>query len=103
MLVVFAIMMLGVWASTQWAASMPGYQAQLGVAWFQLASMPIYRLWQIFIWWYEYDVNAPHIFDKAGSLAAASGFLGCATAIGGSLWRAHQSRLVTTYSISVIN
>ena len=95
--IVFAIMMLGVWASTQWAAAMLGYQAQLGVAWFQLAGLPIYRPWQIFIWWYEYDAYAPHIFDKAGSLAAASGFLGCASAIGGSLWRARQSRLVTTY------
>ncbi len=96
-LIVFTIMMLGVWASTQWAASMLGYQARLGMAWFQVVGLPIYRPWQIFIWWYEYDAYAPHIFDKAGSLAAASGFLGCASAIGGSLWRARQSRLVITY------
>jgi type IV secretion system protein VirD4 len=96
-LIVFAIMILGVWASTQWAAAMLGYQAQLGVAWFRFAGFPIYRPWQIFIWWYEFDAYAPHVFDKAGSLAAASGFLGCASAIGGSLWRARQSRLVTTY------
>ncbi len=37
------------------------------------------------------------MFDKAGTLAGASGFLGCAAAIGGSLWRARQSRNVTTY------
>jgi type IV secretion system protein VirD4 len=96
-LIVFAIMVLGVWASTQWAAAMLGYQSQLDAAWFQFAGVPIYRPWQIFIWWYEFDAYAPHIFDKAGSLAAASGFLGCASAIGGSLWRARQSRLVTTY------
>src|SRR3546814_7628619 len=30
-------------------------------------------------------------------LASASGFLGCAAAIAGSLWRARQSRHVTTY------
>lgn len=96
-LIVFAIMILGVWASTQWAAAMLGYQSQLGVAWFQFAGFSVYRPWQIFIWWYEYDAYAPHIFDKAGALAAASGFLGCASAIGGSLWRARQSRLVTTY------
>ena len=96
-LIVFAIMMLGVWASTQWAAAMLGYQTQLGVAWFRFAGIPFYHPWQIFIWWYEYDAYAPHIFDKAGALAAASGFLGCASAIGGSLWRARQSRLVTTY------
>jgi type IV secretion system protein VirD4 len=96
-LIVFAIMVLGVWASTQWAAAMLGYQSLLGAAWFQFVGFPIYRPWQIFIWWYEFDAYAPHIFDKAGSLAAASGFLGCASAIGGSLWRARQSRLVTTY------
>jgi type IV secretion system protein VirD4 len=96
-MIVFAIMVLGVWVSTQWAAAMLGYQAQLGTAWFQFSGLPVYRPWQIFIWWYEYDAYAPHIFDKAGALAAASGFLGCASAIGGSLWRARQSRLVTTY------
>jgi type IV secretion system protein VirD4 len=96
-LIVFAIMVLGVWASTQWAAAMLGYQAQLGSAWFRFADVPVYHPWQIFIWWYQFDAYAPLVFDKAGTLAAASGFLGCASAIGGSLWRARQSRLVTTY------
>jgi type IV secretion system protein VirD4 len=96
-LIVFAIMVLGVWASTQWAAAMLGHQAQLGSAWFHFADVPVYHPWQLFIWWYQFDAYAPLVFDKAGSLAAASGFLGCASAIGGSLWRARQSRLVTTY------
>jgi type IV secretion system protein VirD4 len=96
-LIVFAIMVLGVWASTQWAATMLGHQAQLGSAWFRFADIPMYHPWQIFIWWYQFDAYAPLVFDKAGTLAAASGFLGCASAIGGSLWRARQSRLVTTY------
>jgi type IV secretion system protein VirD4 len=96
-LIVFAIMALGVWAATQWAAVMLGYQVRLGLPWFQFVGFPIYRPWQLFIWWYEYDAYAPLVFDKAGSLAAASGFLGCASAVGGSLWRARQSRLVTTY------
>jgi type IV secretion system protein VirD4 len=96
-MIVFAIMILGVWTSTQWAAAMLGYQVRLGLPWFEFAGFPIYRPWQLFIWWYEFDAYAPLVFDKAGSLAAASGFLGCASAIGGSLWRARQSRLVTTY------
>jgi type IV secretion system protein VirD4 len=37
------------------------------------------------------------VFDKAGALAGASGFLGCAAAVAGSLWRARQTGLVTTY------
>jgi type IV secretory pathway TraG/TraD family ATPase VirD4 len=32
-LAVFAIVILGVWAATQWAAAMLGYQAQLGAPW----------------------------------------------------------------------
>src|SRR3546814_12007865 len=61
---------------------------------------PVYRPWSIFPWWYHYDAYAPHIFDKAGMLAGASGFLGCASAIAGSLWRARQTRNVTTYGPS---
>ncbi|BAK67282.1 conjugal transfer protein TraG [Sphingobium sp. SYK-6] len=95
--IVFAIVVAGVWASTQWCAAMLGYQPQLGAAWFVIDGMPIYRPWAIFLWWYHYDAYAPHVFDKAGTLAGASGFLGCGAAIAGSLWRARQSRNVTTY------
>jgi len=96
-LIVFAIMMLGVWAATQWAAAMLGYQAALGAPWFVLWGVPVYRPWALFGWWYHYEAYAPHVFDRAGALAGASGFLGCASAIGGSLWRARQRGIVTTY------
>ncbi|MFV3131312.1 conjugal transfer protein TraG [Niveispirillum sp. KHB5.9] len=99
-LVVFAIVILGVWAATQWAAAMLGYQAQLGPAWAIIAGWPLYRPWQLFEWWYWYEAYAPHVFDKAGMLAGASGFMGCAAAIVGSLWRARQTRMVTTYGSS---
>src|SRR3546814_2774302 len=36
----------------------------------------------------------------SSDLASASGFLGCASAIAGSLWRARQKRNVTTYGSS---
>jgi type IV secretion system protein VirD4 len=96
-LIVFAIMVLGVWAATQWAAAMLAYQPQLGAPWFLLGELPVYRPWSLFPWWYHYEAYAPEVFDRAGSLAASSGFLGCGAAIGGSLWRARQSRFVTTY------
>ena len=96
-IVVFAIVIAGVWAATQWAATMLAYQPQLGLPWFTLFHTPVYRPWAIFPWWYRYDAYAPHIFDKAGMLAGASGFIGCAAAIFGSLWRARQQRHVTTY------
>ena len=96
-LTVFAIVFAGVWASTQWCAAQLGYQAQLGPAWFMAGDTPVYRPWSIFPWWYHYEAYAPEIFDRAGMLAGSSGFLGCAAAIAGSLWRARQSRHVTTY------
>jgi type IV secretion system protein VirD4 len=37
------------------------------------------------------------VFARAGTLAGASGFLGCAAAVGGSLWRARHWRFATTY------
>jgi type IV secretion system protein VirD4 len=98
--VVFAIVILGVWAATQWAASMLGYQAQLGLPWIIIFDIPVYRPWDLFRWWYHFEAYAPEVFDKAGMLAGASGFLGCASAIAGSLWRARQNRNVTTYGSS---
>ena len=96
-LVVFAIMMLGVWAATQWAAAMLAYQPGLGPAWFELRGVPFYRPWALFPWWFHFEAYAPAVFNKAGALAAASGFLGCGAAVAGSLWRARQSGAVTTY------
>jgi type IV secretion system protein VirD4 len=96
-LIVFAIVILGVWAATQWAAAMLGYQPELGPPWFRLGALPVYRPWDLFPWWYHFEAYAPQVFDKAGSLAATSGFIGCGAAIGGSLWRARQKGQVTTY------
>lgn len=96
-IVVFAIVIAGVWAATQWAAAMLAYQRELGPPWFQLGSVPIYYPWALFGWWYHYDAYAPAVFDKAGMLAGVSGFTGCGAAIFGSLWRARQSSNVTTY------
>jgi len=96
-LVVFAIAIAGLWAATQWAAAMLAYQPELGPAWFRLFGMPVYRPWAIFPWWYHFDAYASRVFSKAGAFAGASGFLGCGAAIAGSLWRARQSRHVTTY------
>lgn len=98
--VVFAIVILGVWAATQWCAHMLGHQPPLGTPWFVVAGWPIYKPWKLFEWWYHFDPYAPEVFDKAGALAGASGFVGCAAAIAGSLWRARQLGSVTTYGSS---
>ena len=96
-LIVLAIMTLGLWAATQWAAAMLGYQSQLGEPWFLAAHWPVYRPWSLFYWWFHYEAYAPGGFNRAGSLAAASGFLGCGAAVCGSLLRARQIGNVTTY------
>ncbi|WP_353642509.1 conjugal transfer protein TraG [Mesorhizobium sp. WSM2239] len=98
--VVFAIVILGVWAATQWCAHRLGHQPALGGPWFEAAGWPIYGPWKLFEWWFQFDAYAPEVFDKAGMLAAASGLMGCAAAIAGSLWRARQRGLVTTYGSS---
>lgn len=96
-LIVFVIVIAGVWAATQWAASMLGYQPQLGSPWFIAFDTPFYRPWAIFPWWYHYEAYAQPVFNKAGALAGASGFMGCAAAVAGSIWRARQASNVTTY------
>ncbi|MGN6514425.1 MAG: conjugal transfer protein TraG [Rhizomicrobium sp.] len=98
--VVFAIVLFGVWFATEWTAAALDFQRQLGAPWFVLLGVPVYLPWRLFEWWYAYDAYAPHIFNTGGIIAASSGFLGIAVAIAGSLWRARQSNLVTTYGSS---
>ncbi len=99
-LFVFAIATGGIWFATEWAAWHLGFQPQLGVPWFTVFSFPFYYPWRLFEWWYAYDAYAHKIFNTAGAIAATSGFLGCAVAIIGSLWRARQVGRVTTYGSS---
>ncbi|WP_448659211.1 conjugal transfer protein TraG [Sphingomonas sp. CJ99] len=97
LIVVLAIILAGVWAATQWAAAALAYQPELGPPAAFILGAPVYRPWQLFIWWYQFDAYAPDIFDRAGAMAAGTGFLGCGAAVAGSLWRARQSSRVTTY------
>jgi type IV secretion system protein VirD4 len=99
-IVVFAIVIAGVWLATEWCAAELGFQARLGLPWFELVDVPFYYPWRLFEWWYSYDAYAPVVFNQAGGIAASSGIAGCAVAIVGSLWRARQNRLVTTYGSS---
>src|SRR3546814_9965781 len=49
-LIVFAIVIGGVWATTQWTAAMLGYQPRLGAPWFELLHWPVYYPWRLFEW-----------------------------------------------------
>ncbi len=85
------------WISTQWTAYRLGFQVRLGEAWFEVGGWPIFYPWRLFGWWYSFEPYAPEVFHQAGMLAAAGGILGTMTAVVGSLWRARQTKHVTTY------
>jgi type IV secretion system protein VirD4 len=96
-LIVFGIVVSGTWFATEWTAAKLGFQARLGAPWLDLYGLPIYHPWRLFEWWYVYESYAPEIFMKGGSIAGASALLAALAAIVGSVWRARQSKLVTTY------
>src|ERR1700728_2057652 len=99
-LIVFAVVIATLWFATQWAAAPLGYQHQLGAPWITLLSYPVSYPWRLFEWWYAFDAYAPALFDRAGMIAAGGGVAGIVTAMIGSLWRARQGKLVTTYGSS---
>jgi type IV secretion system protein VirD4 len=96
-LIVFGIVLAGTWYATEWTAAALGYQMRLGPPWFLVRGIPVYQPWRLFEWWYAYEPYAPSIFDFGGAIAAGSGLLAAGAAILGSVWRARQSKLVTTY------
>jgi type IV secretion system protein VirD4 len=99
-LTVLTVALLGVWAGTQVAAADLGYQSRLGAPWLTIAGLPVYHPWRLFQWWYVYDAYAPEVFNRAGAVAASGGLVGCAIAVAGSLWRARQGAMSTTYGSS---
>lgn len=99
-LIVFTTIIVGVWFATQWTAAQLTYDQYLGPAWFTLSDTPIYYPWRLFEWWYAFDAYAPDVFTRGGQIAAGSGFLGCAFAIVGSVWRGRQAKQLTTYGSS---
>ena len=96
--VVFAIVLAGIWFATQSTAGFLAYQPELWQPWLIALGRPIYAPWALFLWWFSFEAYAPVIFERAGAMAAASGLVGCAAAIFGSVWRARQRNNLTTYS-----
>ena len=95
---VFAIVLITVWAATQWTAWRLGYQPQLGQPWFELwRGAPVYLPPAFFWWWYAYDAYAPRIFIEGACIAASGGFISIAVAISMSVWRAREAKNVATY------
>ncbi|MFB2533533.1 conjugal transfer protein TraG [Paracoccus sp. p3-h83] len=95
--VVFTIVLVMVWAATQWTAFRLGFQPHLGSPWFDLAGWPIYYPPAFFWWWFSFDAYAPAIFVEGGIIAVSGGFLAIAAAIFMSIIRAREARNVATY------
>jgi type IV secretion system protein VirD4 len=94
---VLGVVVVGVWGATQWTADALGHQARLGAPWFEAFGSPVYHPWRLFEWWFFFDAYAPDVFDVGGAIAGGSGLASVGVAVGMSVWRSRQSRLVTTY------
>ena len=94
---VFLIIVAAMWAGTAYVAGAFGHDPALGAPWFAAFKTPVYYPWRLFEWWYAYEAYAPAIFMRGGAIAASGGLIGIVVAVAGSLWRARQSKNVTTY------
>ena len=94
---VFSIVLLAIWAATEWTAWRLGFQPQLGLPWFEILHFPIYLPPAFFWWWYAFDAYAPSIFVEGGCIAASGGIAAAAVSIAMSVWRAREAKNVETY------
>ena len=92
------IVLVTMWAATQWVAWKLGYQAQLGPPWFELGEgRPVYVPPAFFWWWYAYDAYAPQVFVEGACIAASGGIMSIVVAFGMSVWRAREAKTAATY------
>ncbi|CCD98044.1 conjugal transfer protein TraG [Bradyrhizobium sp. STM 3809] len=96
-LAVSLIVLIAVLGATEWTAWRLAFQARLGPPWFWLAGWPVYWPPAFFWWWFVYDAYAPRVFTEGAAIAALGSLLAAAAAIGMSLWRAREARIVATY------
>ncbi len=96
--VVLGIVLLTMWAATQWVAWKLGFQPRLGRPWFDLVDgVPIYYPPAFFWWWYAYDAYAPRIFLQGACIAASGGIISIVVAFAMSIWRAREAKTAATY------
>jgi type IV secretion system protein VirD4 len=94
---VFLIVLVTMWAATEWTAWRLGSQPELGRPWFALLHFPFYLPPAFLWWWFAYDAYAPSIFVEGAYIAASGGIIAAAVAIGMSVWRAREAKNVETY------
>jgi type IV secretion system protein VirD4 len=96
LIAVFLIILASVWGATQWTAAALGYQPELGEPWISVLGYPLYPPPAFLWWWFSFDAYAPHIFDKAGTIAVSGGFASIVVAIAMSVWRGREARTAQT-------
>ncbi|MEQ1672057.1 MAG: conjugal transfer protein TraG, partial [Hyphomicrobium sp.] len=80
-IVVFLIVLIMIWAATQWTAWQLGFQAQLGAPWFTVLGWPVYYPPAFFWWWFSFDAYAPSIFLEGAYIAVSGGLISIPVAI----------------------
>ncbi|URW75876.1 conjugal transfer protein TraG [Sphingomonas donggukensis] len=85
------------WGATEWTAWRLGFQSQLGPPLWIWHGVPVYAPFALFVWWFQYEAYAPHVFAEGGAIAAAGGIVSVGVAIFLSILRAREARHVTTY------
>src|ERR1700761_3571548 len=94
---VSATALLFVWAATEWTAYRLTFQPELGMPWFSLLGWRFYEPAALFWWWFVYDAYAHDVFVESGYVAGAGGIAALAIGISLSVWRARETKEVTTY------
>jgi type IV secretion system protein VirD4 len=95
--VALLIITVALFGATQWAAGMLGSQPALGEPWLQVFGRNVYAPWKLFVWWLDFEAQAPDVFARAGAVAALGGMASGAVAIGGAAWRARFNKKPNTY------
>ncbi|SDG96421.1 conjugal transfer protein TraG [Pelagibacterium luteolum] len=97
LIAVFTIVLVFLWAGTQWVAFRLGFQPQLGEPWFDIWGLHIYLPPALLWWWYFYDAYAPEVFFEGGLIAAAGGLLAAGIAVLMSVYRAREADNAETF------
>lgn len=97
LIAVFTIVLVFMWAGTQWVAFRLGFQPQLGEPWFDIWGLPFYLPPALLWWWYFYDAYAPEIFFEGGLMAAAGGLVAACIAMLLSVYRAREADNAETF------
>ena len=95
--VVSLLMLAAVWAATQWCAWRLGFQPELGAPMALWGGLPVYPPLAFFWWWFSFDAYAPGIFLEGALIITCGVAAAVVVSIAMSVWRARESRNVTTY------